>query len=227
MRQLTEIIIHCTDTRPNWWSTKTSQEKTEEVRRWHVEDRGWSDCGYHYLIDRDGTVTTGRPLEKTGAHVKGHNTGTIGISLFGGHGGSASDTFYDHFTEEQEWALEGLIISLTKDYPTISKVTGHNQYAAKACPCFSVPAWRAGAKAKPLKPLVPTEASKDRTSPTQSTTVQASVVQAVAGVGGAVGAVQALSGTAQAIAIIGATLVALLALWVMRERLRYWAAGVH
>jgi N-acetylmuramoyl-L-alanine amidase len=227
MRQLKEIIIHCTATRPNWWADKTSQEKTEEVRRWHVEDRKWSDCGYHYLIDRRGEVTIGRPLEKTGSHVKGHNTGTIGISLFGGHGGSASDTFYDHFTEEQEWALEGLIISLTKDYPTISKVTGHNQYAAKACPCFSVPAWRAGAKAKPLKPLVPTEASQGRTSPVQSTTLQAAAVQAMAGISGALGALQALDGTAQIVAISGGVLVTLLAIWVVKERLRYWAAGVH
>ena len=224
MRPLNEIIIHCTATRPNWWSTKTSQEKTEEVRRWHVEDRKWSDCGYHYLIDRDGTVTTGRPLERVGAHVKGHNTGSIGISLFGGHGGSAGDTFYDHFTEDQQWALEGLIISLTKDYPTISKVTGHNQYSTKACPCFSVPAWRAGNKAPALKPLV---ATQGRTSPTQSKTIQASVVQAAAGVTGAVGALQSLSGTAQVIAIAGGVLVVLMAMYVMRERLRYWAAGVR
>ena len=224
MRPLNEIIIHCTDTRPNWWSNKTSQEKTEEVRRWHVEDRGWSDCGYHFLIDRQGTVTTGRPLERVGAHVKGHNIGSIGIALLGGHGGSAGDTFYDHFTEEQEWALEGLIISLTKDYPTISKVTGHNQYAPKACPCYSVPAWRVGNKTPNLKPLI---ATQGRNSPTQSTTVQASVVQAAAGVTGAVGALQALSGTAQVIAIAGGVLVALMAMYVMRERLRYWAAGVR
>jgi len=104
MRPLNEIIVHCTATRSDWWTGTSAQVKTNEVRNWHTS-KGWSDIGYHYLIDRDGTVVSGRPLERTGAHVKGHNTGTIGISLFGGHGGSASDMFEDNFTEEQDAAL--------------------------------------------------------------------------------------------------------------------------
>lgn len=228
MRPLTEIIIHCTATQPNWWSDKTSQEKTEEVRRWHVKDRGWADIGYHFLLDRDGTQTTGRPLEKTGAHVKGHNTGTIGISLFGGHGSSAGDTFADHFTEDQEASLNALIDKLMAEYPSITKVSGHNQWAAKSCPGFSVPAWRTATKAPTMRPPVRHEvADGDRSSPTQSTTVQASVIQATAGAAGAIGAVQALSGTAQVLAISGAVLIALLAIWILKERLRHWAAGVH
>ena len=66
-----------------------------------------------------------------------------------------------------------------------------------------------------------------RTSVAQSKTIQASVVQAAAGVTGAVGALQALSGTAQVVAIACGALVALMAMYVMRERLRYWAAGVR
>jgi hypothetical protein len=83
MRPLNKIIIHCTATRPNWWIGKSPQQKVNEIRRWHVEDRGWADIGYHYLIDRDGTVIEGRPLSKVGAHAKGHNTGSVGIALFG------------------------------------------------------------------------------------------------------------------------------------------------
>lgn len=81
MRDINEIIVHCTATRPDWWQGKSTSEKVDEIRRWHVEDRGWRDIGYHYLIDRDGTVAKGRPVEQVGAHCKGHNTGTIGISL--------------------------------------------------------------------------------------------------------------------------------------------------
>lgn len=140
MRQINEIIIHCTATRPNWWQGKSAEEKVEEVRRWHL-DRNWSDVGYHYLIDRNGRIVEGRPLERVGAHVKGHNAGTIGISLFGGHGSSANDNFEDHFTEHQDQSLRRLIDDLRQRFPQITKITGHNDYASKACPGFVVSNW--------------------------------------------------------------------------------------
>jgi len=221
MRPINEIIVHCTDTRPNWWADRTSTEKVAEVRRWHMEERNWSDIGYHYLIDRDGTVVEGRPLDRVGAHVKDHNTGTVGISLFGGHGGTATDDFLDNFTEDQERALSNLILKLQNDYPAITKISGHNQYANKACPTFSVPAWREGARRVVSKPAV----DAGRTSPTQSRTVQASTVQVVTGLTGVVGAIQALSGTAQIIALGGAVLIILLGMFIIRERVKAWASG--
>lgn len=141
MRALTEIIVHCTATRPEWLDGKPTADKVAEIKRWHVQGNGWSDIGYHWLIDRDGTVAEGRSMERNGAHVKGKNTGTVGISLVGGHGGSETDLPQDNFTAEQMAALRKLIGNLQFDYPSITKVTGHNQYAAKACPCFNVPAW--------------------------------------------------------------------------------------
>ena len=125
MRPITDLIIHCTATRPDWWQSRTAKQKVSEVRKWHVEDRGWSDIGYHFLIDRDGMVVKGRALERTGAHTKGHNKGSIGICLFGGHGGSENDLFSDHFTPEQEKALRSLIDELQSRFgmlkPTFPK----------------------------------------------------------------------------------------------------------
>ena len=221
MRKINEIIIHCTATRPDWWQNKSAQAKVKEVCRWHI-DRGWSDIGYHYLIDRDGTVVTGRPLERAGAHVKGHNTGTVGVALFGGLGGSAGDSFADHFTQEQEDALRGLIADLQVEHTGIRKISGHNQYAAKACPCFSVPAWLKAAPAPKMKPPVADEKPR---ALAQSKTVRASVVQGASAVGGAVAAFQSLNGTAQIIAMAGCVLVALLAMFILKERLKAWASG--
>jgi N-acetyl-anhydromuramyl-L-alanine amidase AmpD len=141
VRPLNEIIVHCTATRPDWWETRTTAQKVAEVRRWHIQDRGWSDIGYHFLIDRDGKVVAGRPLQTVGAHTQGHNTGTIGISLFGGHGSSATDAFAENYTPQQDKALRDLIAHLRVNYPSITKVSGHNEYAQKACPGFSVPTW--------------------------------------------------------------------------------------
>lgn len=141
MRDLTEIVVHCTATRANWWADRSAQDKVKEVRRWHVAERGWSDIGYHFLIDRDGTVVPGRSLDRIGAHVKGHNRGTIGISLFGGHGGAKDEKFSDNFTPAQDTALRLLIEQLQDDWPTIAKISGHSEYANKACPCFDVTKW--------------------------------------------------------------------------------------
>lgn len=121
-------------------------DKVKEIRRWHVSDRGWKDIGYHYLIDRNGTVATGRPVEQVGAHVAGHNTGTIGVCLIGGHGSSETDRFDQHFTAHQDKALRVLLADLKRKFPGVVKITGHNQYAAKACPGFNVGAWYLSAK---------------------------------------------------------------------------------
>ena len=148
MRKITGIIVHCTATRADWWSGKSLAKKIAEVRRWHVEDRGWSDIGYHYLIDRDGGIGLGRPVERNGAHVRGHNTGTIGVSLFGGHGSNEKDAFADNFTPQQDAALRRLIGNLRADHGPVP-VTGHNEYAAKACPGFMVAPWLASVLTPP------------------------------------------------------------------------------
>lgn len=212
MRPINEIIIHCTATRKEWGEGLTPQKQVEEVRRWHMA-KGWSDVGYHYLITRDGTVVAGRPLDKVGAHTKGHNTNTIGISLFGGHEGASTDNFSDHFTAKQAAALLRLIGDLKAKFPEIKKISGHNEYAAKACPCFNVSSWLDG--------------SGPRTSKVQSTTIQASAVQMVAGAGAGVSALGALDGTAQVVALVVVGVIILTAAWIMRERIKHWSKGVR
>ena len=73
MRTITEIIIHCTATRPNAICT------VESIRKYH-RSLGWRDIGYHYVIYPDGSVHAGRPVEQPGAHTEGHNAHSIGIA---------------------------------------------------------------------------------------------------------------------------------------------------
>lgn len=141
MRPINEIIVHCSATRPEWMAGRAMADKVAEIRRWHMQDRGWKDIGYHYLIDRNGQVAPGRPVEQVGAHVQGHNTGTIGVCLFGGHGSSETDRFEENFTTHQDKALRTLLADLKRKHPGVVKISGHNQYAAKACPGFNVPEW--------------------------------------------------------------------------------------
>ena len=37
---VTEIILHCADTRPDWMTGRPIAEKVAEIRRWHFDDGG-------------------------------------------------------------------------------------------------------------------------------------------------------------------------------------------
>lgn len=134
---ISEIILHCADTRPDWMAGHPLAEKIAEIRRWHVQQRGWRDIGYHWVIDRDGAVAPGRQETEIGAHVEGHNRGTIGICLLGGYGAKADDRFDRNFTLAQAAAVKQLIEEI-KGRAAIRKISGHNDYAIKDCPGFRV-----------------------------------------------------------------------------------------
>jgi len=217
MRKIDEIIVHCTATRAGWREDQSTALKVKEVRRWHVEDNKWSDIGYHYLIDRDGTIAEGRPVERAGAHAKGHNAHSIGIALFGGHGGDQDDNFEDHFTPQQDRALRKLLAQLQMEYPAIKTIRGHNAVSAKMCPCFQVQPWLKSAE---------TAKKPERTKIAQTKTIQASSVAKVASAATPlVGVVGGLPW--QNLAIMGVlAVVAMVALGVIDlERLNKWNKG--
>lgn len=216
MRQLTEAVVHCSATRPDWMADAPIIDKRDEITLWHTtpkpKGRGWSDNAYHFILDRDGSWIAARPIERVGAHVKGHNATTIGICLIGGHGSSANDDPLDHFRPEQLAGLRELLDHI-KDKYSVTKVTGHNDYANKACPGFNVQRWLDG--------LTP-----ERETPAQSTTLQASGVGAAATATTGVTAVSALDGTAQIIAVVGVLIGIAAFAWIFRERIKKWARGV-
>jgi N-acetylmuramoyl-L-alanine amidase len=140
-RTINEINVHCAATRPDWMARNTGAEQAAEIRRWHVSVNGWSDIGYHFIIDRAGHVHTGRPLDKPGAFEPKVNRTAVGVCLIGGFGSQADGEFGDHYTPAQNQALRTLIIQLRAQYPSITKVSGHNEYSSKACPGFNVRRW--------------------------------------------------------------------------------------
>ncbi len=126
MRQIKEIIVHCADT------PEGRDDKAADIKRWH-KAQGWSDIGYHYVIDIDGTIEPGRPLETAGAHCTGHNANSIGICYVGGCDANMKPK--DTRTDEQKAALLLLLKYLVAKYPG-AKIYGHKDFAQKACPSF-------------------------------------------------------------------------------------------
>lgn len=129
MRQITEIIIHCT-------ATPAGKDYTlEQIRSWH-KARGFADVGYHYIIHLDGRVEAGRPLTQVGAHCQGHNAQSVGIAYVGGLMPDCQ-TPRDTRTDAQRAALRGLVRDLQVQFPKAT-VHGHREFARKDCPCFDV-----------------------------------------------------------------------------------------
>ena len=87
------------------------------------------------MIYCDGSIHVGRSVEEVGAHCKGHNTVSIGVCYIGGL--SKDGTPKDTRTPQQKAALKALIEQLKEEYPEAT-VHGHNEFAAKDCPCFDV-----------------------------------------------------------------------------------------
>ncbi|MGI9277950.1 MAG: N-acetylmuramoyl-L-alanine amidase [Endozoicomonas sp.] len=131
------LVVHCSDTPADM------DIGAGHIRDWHVIDNGWSDIGYHYVITRDGSIQPGRPLDKVGAHVRGHNHNSVGICLVGGMGTRGQPE--PNYTPEQYTALSILLPGLQTLYPEAT-VQGHRDFPGvdKDCPCFDVVEWLAG-----------------------------------------------------------------------------------
>ena len=130
MRKINKIIIHCTAT------PEQREVSVETIRKWHLQ-RGFNDIGYHYVIDLQGGVHIGRPIEKIGAHCSGQNRGSIGICYVGGMSKDMKKA-KDTRTQAQKDSLIKLMHELIYKYNKDMTIHGHNEYANKACPSFIV-----------------------------------------------------------------------------------------
>ena len=100
------IVIHCSDTPDD------RDVDMETIKQWHVEDNGWSDIGYHFVIKRKNSVS-------------------VGVCLVG----------RTEFDERQFSALRDTVQLLLRLYPD-SKVVGHHDIDdSKTCPNFNVAEW--------------------------------------------------------------------------------------
>lgn len=129
-RKINKIILHCSATREG------QDISVDTIRKWHVDGRGWSDIGYHYIVSIDGQIEEGRPIDRSGAHTKGLNSNSIGCCYIGGVE-SDGRTPKDTRNAEQLIAIANLLDALMKMYPDAT-LHGHNEFSNKACPSFDV-----------------------------------------------------------------------------------------
>lgn len=121
------IIVHCSAT------PEGRNVTVEDVRNWHVKENGWSDIGYHWFIELDGSLKQGRHESKSGAHAKGFNSASVGVCYAGGT--DAKGRPKDTRTDDQKITLGCLLQDLKGRYPK-AKIIGHRDVSNKACPSF-------------------------------------------------------------------------------------------
>ncbi|TSA28607.1 N-acetylmuramoyl-L-alanine amidase [bacterium] len=111
IRNWTGIVIH---------HSGSNYDNLEKIDAYH-RSKGWDMCGYHFVIERNGIVKEGRPLNKTGAHAKtgksySRNKTHIGICLCG----------TDNFSAEQIKALYNSCKRLAQNFP-IASIERHHE----------------------------------------------------------------------------------------------------
>jgi hypothetical protein len=153
MQQLTNIVVHCSD-------SAFGDAKT--INEWHKAN-GWmspdgKSIGYHYVIlngcrdlkegykqEYDGLIEPGRTLDndlwvetnEVGAHALGFNRNSLGVCLIGGQGGRKTS-----FTVKQYLSALFLCSFYSNLIPGI-KILGHNETGAdKACPVIDMNLFR-------------------------------------------------------------------------------------
>lgn len=104
----------------------------EDIHRWHLNN-GWSGCGYHFFIRKDGSIYRGRPENSLGAHTSGHNTGSLGICFEGSFN-------KETMTDEQLKSGQELTTYLCDKYNLLkANVYKHKDFNSTDCPGVNFP----------------------------------------------------------------------------------------
>jgi len=155
------IVVHCLLTDPSWHGPVS----VDEVRRWHMDERGWADVGYHAIIRHSGAIEIGRDEGAVGAHAVGYNLDSLAVALEGGcdiHVEPRTDklTYTEtdrHFTSMQFRSLEAWIKGKLVVYPEITEICGHRDIpgVTKFCPSFDVRKWWLGVERRAAQMALP------------------------------------------------------------------------
>ncbi len=62
---------------------KNHFERQKSMQSYHIKNNGWNDIGQHFTIFPDGTIMTGRSLEKTPACIYAQNANSVCIENLG------------------------------------------------------------------------------------------------------------------------------------------------
>lgn len=125
--EYTTIVIH--------HSGNSGETDPKEIESKHMDEKGWDDIGYHFMIKPDGSILEARRLSYKGSHVREANSGKIGILVMGDfEPGPWYDFKNDEPAEAQLASLDSLTTVLKKYIPGVTEAGGHTDYVDTECP---------------------------------------------------------------------------------------------
>ncbi|RZC37345.1 peptidoglycan-recognition protein SC2-like, partial [Asbolus verrucosus] len=122
------VVIHHSDG-AECTSLKSCKSRVNGIQNYHMNNKGWQDIGYNFLIGGDGNVYEGRGWGIWGSHVPKYNSKSIGICVIGNFMNKKPST-------QQLTTLENLI-SCAKENNYIASdyhLIGHRQGSRTSCP---------------------------------------------------------------------------------------------
>lgn len=106
--------------------------RLRQMQAFHIDNRGWCDIGYHFIVSQAGQVYQGRSDERRpGAHVGGQNSGNIGISFIGNfEEAQVGQAQFDAGGRILDWVVRTYEIDLNRD-----AIRGHQQWPGQNTDC--------------------------------------------------------------------------------------------
>ncbi|MEM7036556.1 MAG: peptidoglycan recognition family protein, partial [Bacteroidota bacterium] len=101
-------------------------EKQRGMKNYHVHQRGWSDIGQHFTTFPDGTIVTGRSMERSPACIYGANAHSVCIEHLGNF-----DSGKDDMTDEHKKTAAGMTAALCERFNVpvnTDKIIYHHWY---------------------------------------------------------------------------------------------------
>lgn len=103
-----------------------------QIQAFHINERGWCDVGYHFLIAKNGEIFRGRGgANRPGAHVRGQNRGNIGVGFIGDFTAEPPTTEQvESAVRLTRWIHTAFDIPLTRD-----AIRGHHEWPGQSTGC--------------------------------------------------------------------------------------------
>ncbi len=129
------------------YSYEEGLRQVKAIQDFHQDVRGWSDIGYHFVLDQEGRLYQGRPfLDQSptldaapvlaqGAHVGGFNVGNIGVAVLGCYHPPEGNGCTDRLSDAARDSLVAVYAYLSENYGVnTSALLGHRDQGSTACP---------------------------------------------------------------------------------------------